>query len=93
MTISVVQGEDMATQLRSQRTERRGKPGGPAKAPRTTPALFVRQVVSELRKVVWPTRREVRTYTIVALVFLCVLIAIVTSLDYGFTKLIFYAFT
>jgi preprotein translocase subunit SecE len=82
----------MATQLRGQRTEKRGRPGGPPKRARTNPAVFVREVVAELRKVIWPTRRELRTYTIVALVFVLVMVVIVTSLDYGFTKLVFAAF-
>jgi preprotein translocase subunit SecE len=82
----------MATQLRGQRAEKRDRPGGPAKRDRTTPALFVRQVIAELRKVIWPTRRELRTYTIVALVFICLMTAIVVSLDYGFTKLVFAVF-
>ena len=81
----------MATQLRGQRTEKRDKPGGP-KRDRTTPALFLRQIMAELRKVIWPTRRELRTYTIVALVFVLVMVVIVTSLDYGFTKLVFALF-
>ena len=38
------------------------------------PALFLRQVIAELRKVIWPTRRELRTYTIVALVFVLVMV-------------------
>ena len=82
----------MATQLRGGDRAEKPKPGKPAKAPRTTPALFVRQVVAELRKVIWPTRREIRTYTIVAMTFILVLVGIVTSLDYGFTKLVFAAF-
>jgi len=82
----------MATQLRGQRTEKHPGGGGPAQARRTSPALFLRQVVAELRKVIWPTQRELRTYTIVALVFVLVMVVIVTSLDYGFTKLVFAAF-
>jgi len=81
----------MATQLRGQSTEKRDKPG-PGKRDRTSPAVFVRQVIAELRKVIWPTRRELRTYTVVALVFILVMVAIVTSVDYGFTKLVFAAF-
>ena len=81
----------MATELRGQRTEKRDKPG-PAKKDRTTPALFLRQIMAELRKVIWPTRRELRTYTIVALVFVLVMVVIVTSLDYAFTKLVFALF-
>ena len=53
---------------------------------RTTPQVFVRQVVAELRKVIWPTRRELITYTTVALVFVLIMVAIVSALDYGFTK-------
>jgi preprotein translocase subunit SecE len=84
-------GEDMATQTRGEATGR-SKPGGPVKASRTSPALFVRQVVAELRKVIWPTRKELVTYTTVALAFIIVMVAIVTSLDYGFTKLVFTVF-
>jgi preprotein translocase subunit SecE len=81
----------LATQLRGQRTEKRDKPG-PAKRDRTTPAVFVRQVIAELRKVIWPTRRELRTYTVVSLVFVLVMVVIVTSVDYGLTKLVFAVF-
>ena len=78
----------MATQTRGEATGR-SKPGGPVKASRTSPALFVRQVIAELRKVIWPTRKELITYTTVALSFILIMIAIVTALDYGFTKLVF----
>ncbi|HEX4833391.1 MAG TPA: preprotein translocase subunit SecE [Trebonia sp.] len=49
-------------------------------------------MAAELRKVIWPTRRELGTYTTVALVFVIIMVALVTSLDYGFTKLMFYIF-
>jgi len=83
----------MATQTRDTAAGKPAKPGRtPAKPDRTTPAVFVRQVVAELRKVIWPTRKELGTYTTVALVFIFVMVAIVTSLDYGFTKLVFAVF-
>jgi preprotein translocase subunit SecE len=78
----------MATQTRGSAAAKSAKGGRPARRDRTTPALFVRQVVAELRKVVWPTRRELITYTTVALAFILVMVAIVTSLDYGFTELV-----
>ena len=78
----------MATQTRGEAAERRGGSKPPAQRHRTTPALFFRQIVAELRKVIWPTQRELVTYTTVAMVFIVVMIAIVTSLDYGFTKLV-----
>ena len=81
----------MATQTQGS-AERRSGSGRPAKRDRTTPALFTRQVVAELRKVIWPTRNELITYTVVALVFVIIMTAIVTGLDYGFTKLMFWVF-
>jgi preprotein translocase subunit SecE len=82
----------MATQTRGQGAERRSGQGRAAKRDRTTPALFTRQVAAELRKVIWPTRRELVTYTAVALAFIIVMTVIVTTLDYGFTKLMFEVF-
>jgi preprotein translocase subunit SecE len=82
----------MATQTRGQSAERRSESGATAKRDRTSPALFLRQVVAELRKVIWPTRNELVTYTAVALVFIIFMTVIVTSLDYGFTKLFFWVF-
>jgi preprotein translocase subunit SecE len=77
----------MATQTRD-----RSGSGAAAKRDRTTPALFTRQVVSELRKVIWPTRNELVTYTVVALAFIIFMTVVVTSLDYGFTKMMFWIF-
>jgi preprotein translocase subunit SecE len=54
--------------------------------------LFLRQVVAELRKVIWPTRKELVTYTIVVLVFASVFAAIVVLLDLGFGKVNFAIF-
>jgi preprotein translocase subunit SecE len=44
-------------------------------------ALFVRQVVDELRKVVTPTRSELVNYTLVVLVFVVIVMGIITLLD------------
>ncbi len=46
--------------------------------------LFYRQVIAELRKVVWPTRSQLITYTAVVLVFVGFIIAIVSLLDLAF---------
>jgi preprotein translocase subunit SecE len=82
----------MATQTQGQGAERRSGSGRAAKRDRTTPALFTRQTAAELRKVIWPTRKELITYTVVALVFIIIMSAIVLTLDYGFTKLMFWIF-
>jgi preprotein translocase subunit SecE len=59
---------------------------------RTSPATFYRQVVAELRKVVWPTQEQLITYFIVVLVFVVVVMSIVSLLDLGFGKLVFAVF-
>ncbi len=45
---------------------------------------FYRQVVAELRKVVWPTRKQLSTYFVVVLTFVVFVIAIVSVLDLVF---------
>jgi preprotein translocase subunit SecE len=59
---------------------------------RTSPATFYRQVVAELRKVVWPTQQQLITYFIVVLVFVVVVMTLVSLLDLGFGKLVFAVF-
>ena len=48
--------------------------------------LFYRQVVAELRKVIWPTRTELITYTTVVVVFVVAVAVVVGIFDYVFTK-------
>jgi preprotein translocase subunit SecE len=59
---------------------------------RTSPTTFYRQVVAELRKVVWPTQQQLITYFLVVLVFVLVLMTIVSLLDLGFGRLVFKVF-
>jgi len=54
--------------------------------------LFYRQVVSELTKVVWPTRKQLSTYTAVVMVFVTFIIAVVSLFDLVITKLVFWVF-
>jgi preprotein translocase subunit SecE len=49
-------------------------------------AVYNRQVVAELRKVIWPTRNELVTYTIVSIVFVSAMVALVALYDFLFTK-------
>jgi len=63
-----------------------------ARGKRTSPATFYRQVVAELRKVVWPTQQQLITYFVVVLVFVAVIMTIVSLLDLGFGKLVFALF-
>ncbi len=55
-------------------------------------ARFFREVVAELRKVIWPTRNELLTYTAVVVVFVVAVTAIVVGLDFLFAKGVLWAF-
>ena len=54
--------------------------------------LFYRQIISELSKVVWPSRKQLSTYTAVVLVFVTFVIAVVSIFDLVITKLVFWVF-
>jgi len=70
----------------------RSTPAGSSSDKRTSPTVFYRQVVAELRKVVWPTQQQLITYFVVVLVFVLVIMTIVSLLDLGFGKLVFQVF-
>lgn len=62
------------------------------KPERTSPTTFYRQVVAELRKVVWPSQQQLVTYFLVVMAFVLVMIAIVSVLDLAFGKAVFALF-
>ena len=64
----------------------------PADKERTSPAQFVQEVRGELRKVAWPTKQEVKVYSIVVLVAVIVFTMFVFGLDYGFGKFLLWLF-
>lgn len=73
----------------------RGSRGGGSdedKPKRTSLITFYRQVVAELRKVVWPTQDQLVTYFIVVMVFVAVMMTFVSLLDLGLGKLAFEIF-
>jgi preprotein translocase subunit SecE len=55
-------------------------------------ARFIREIVAELQKVIWPTRKELLTYTTVVVVFVAVMMTFVSLLDLGFAKVMFLVF-
>lgn len=65
-----------------QRVEKvQGVSAEPASESRTSPKQFLREVRGELRKVAWPSRKEVISYSIVVLVTTLVLVSIVWGMD------------
>ena len=53
---------------------------------------FVREVIAELGKVIWPTRKELVTYTAVVIVFVSIMTALVAGLDIAFAKAVVWVF-
>jgi preprotein translocase subunit SecE len=77
------------TQTRPAASSRRSEPAKPG---RPGVALFYRQAVAELRKVVWPTREQLVTYFAVVLAFVLVMILVVSVFDFVFGTAIFKIF-
>jgi preprotein translocase subunit SecE len=55
-------------------------------------SLFLRQVMFELKKVVWPTKEQLVTYTAVVVVFVIIMGLIIAALDFAFVKLVLLVF-
>ena len=53
---------------------------------------YLKQVVAEMRKVIWPSRKQMFTYTSVVLVFLAFMVTLVGLADLGLTKLVLWVF-
>ena len=76
--------EDIVANAKMDRAQKRG--------PFARIALFLRQVMVELRKVITPTRKELFNYTGVVLVFVVFMMAIVSVLDLLFGTGVGYLF-
>jgi preprotein translocase subunit SecE len=86
---------DSATETKTKTTSKNGsgkKKTAKKSAPRQNPFVFVwnflKQVVAELRKVIWPNRKQMVSYTTVVLVFLVFMVALIGGVDLGFAKLV-----
>ena len=51
-----------------------------------------RETVAELQKVIWPTRKELLTYTTVVVIFVALVMSFVAGLDLGFARLMLLIF-
>ncbi len=74
------------------RGEHKGRPTPTRDRKESRPGLFarmfrfLREVVAELRKVIWPTRKQMITYTAVVLVFVAFMVALIALLDLGLAR-------
>jgi preprotein translocase subunit SecE len=98
-----VSEEDSETgKAKKGRTAKKAKTAKTPKKPRkagdrsANPFVFVysylKQVVAEMRKVIWPNRKQMLTYTSVVLAFLAFMVALVGLADFGLAKLVLLVF-
>jgi preprotein translocase subunit SecE len=82
-----------------QRTGMLDASGNPAKAerrpaaerarqPRTSPRQYINEVRAEMNKVAWPTRDQVRSYSIIVLIAVLLVTGMVFGLDWLFQNAI-----
>ena len=62
--------------------------GGPSSNPIVFVINYLKQVVAELRKVIWPNRKQMVSYTSVVLVFLVFMVALISGVDLGLARLV-----
>lgn len=66
--------------------------GKPSRNPFVVIWTYLKQVVAELRKVIWPNRKQMISYTSVVLVFLAFVVTLIGLVDLGLAKLVLLVF-
>ena len=56
--------------------------------PKRSRFAFIREIIDELRKVTWPTRRETIRLTLMVLAICAAMGIFLGALDYGFSELV-----
>jgi preprotein translocase subunit SecE len=77
---------------KSEKAKKPKKSGGRSANPFLFIYNYLKQVVAEMRKVIWPNRKQMFTYTSVVLGFLAFMVALVGLADFGLTKLVLLVF-
>jgi preprotein translocase subunit SecE len=68
------------------------KRSGPSPNPFVYLWTYLGQVVAELRKVIWPNRKQMISYTTVVLFFLAFMVTLIGLVDLGLAKLVLLVF-
>ncbi|BBY04283.1 preprotein translocase subunit SecE [Mycobacterium seoulense] len=85
--------KDKATKgAKAKKAKKPKKPGDRSANPFVFVYNYLKQVVAEMRKVIWPNRKQMLTYTSVVLAFLAFMVALVGLADFGLTKLVLLVF-
>ena len=74
------------------KTAKKAKPTGRRATRSRSSGTTCKQVVAELRKVIWPNRKQMVSYTTVVLVFLAFMVTLIGLVDLGLAKLVMLVF-
>jgi preprotein translocase subunit SecE len=70
----------------------RPQPGSDVKKEKIGPRQYLAEVRAELKKVAWPTRREVVNSTIVVLIAVVFMTSLIFGYDYASSKFVLFLF-
>ncbi|HYX98586.1 MAG TPA: preprotein translocase subunit SecE [Mycobacterium sp.] len=77
---------------KAKKTKKARKSGEPSNNPFVFVFNYLKQVVAELRKVIWPNRKQMGSYTSVVLAFLVFMVTFIGLVDLGLAKLVLWVF-
>jgi preprotein translocase subunit SecE len=80
------------TDKKPKKAKKARKPGTQSTNPIVYVYNYLKQVVAELRKVIWPNRKQMGTYTSVVLAFLVFMVTLIGLVDLGLAKLVLWVF-
>jgi preprotein translocase subunit SecE len=83
---------DDKTDKKAKKAKKPRKSGEPSNNPIVYVFNYLKQVVAELRKVIWPNRKQMGTYTSVVLAFLVFMVTLIGVVDLGLAKLVLLVF-
>ena len=80
------------TDKKPKKAKKARKPGTQSTNPIVYVYNYLKQVVAELRKVIWPSRKQMGTYTSVVLAFLVFMVTLIGLVDLGLGRLVLLVF-
>jgi len=83
---------DAAKKAKNEKKAKKAAETGPSRNPFTFVWNYLQQVVAELRKVIWPNRKQMVNYTAVVLVFLVFMVTLIGLVDLGLARVVLLIF-
>jgi preprotein translocase subunit SecE len=90
--VELTESSAEAKEGKKAKTAKKARKGEPSVNPIAFVYNYLKQVVAELRKVIWPSRKQMTTYTGVVLAFLVFMVTLIGLVDLGLAKLVLYVF-